>query len=237
MELNALEILEKNKSSLKFRITFFFVFFLAAIFAIFMITSVLQVNAVIRFIASHYARPPVDRAMNLIDPNSFEKLAKSLNASDPYYSITQQRLYGIKQDTDCLFLYTMAQKEGSIFNYIIDGSDIPSRENFSALGETEDLDEWESAALKAFNTGTIQFGTIDKTENYGSTISVYAAIKKDSGEVVGLIGCDIAAEEIVSWIHTQVLWELAITIALIAVGLVVYLTVINKVNKTFTNVY
>jgi len=235
MELNALEILEKNKSSLKFRITFFFVFFLAAIFAIFMITSVLQVNAVIRFIASHYARPPVDRAMNLLNPASFEKLAKNLDPSDPYYSITQQRLYGIKQDTDCLFLYTMAQKEGAVFNYIIDGSDIPGGENFSALGETEDLEEWESAALKAFNTGTIQYGTIDKTESYGSTISVYEAIKNESGEIIGLMCCDIAAEEIVEWIHTQVIWELAIVVALIAVGLAVYLTVINKVNKTLTH--
>ncbi|MCL1812643.1 MAG: hypothetical protein FWG29_03885 [Treponema sp.] len=233
MELNALEAQEKNKSTLKFRITFFFVFFLSAVFAVFMITSVLQVNTVIQFVGAHYARPPVDRAQNLINPESFEKLAKSLNPSDPYYSITQQRLYGVKQDTDCLYLYTMAQEEGTIFNYIIDGSDRVGGEKFSPIGMKEDLDEWDSAAMKAFTTGTVQYGTIDKTEEYGSTISVYQPIIKKSGEVVGLIACDIAAEEIVEWIHTQVLWQLIIVFVLFSVGLIVYVTLIDKVNKSF----
>ena len=234
MELNALEAQEKNKNSLKFRITFFFVFFLSAVFAVFMLISVLQVTTVTRFISSHYARPPVDRALALINPESFEKLSKSLDSSDPYYTITQQRLYNVKQDTGCLYLYTMAQEEGSIFRYIIDGSDKFGGEKFSALGEKENLDDWETAALKAFTTGTIQYGTIDKTETYGSTISVYEPIINKSGKVIGIIACDLDAEEIVDWIRTQVIWQLVIVLALLAVGLVVYLTVIDKVNKSFT---
>ena len=233
MELNALEAQEKNKNSLKFRITFFFVFFLSAVFLVFMVTSVLQVNTVTQFICSHYARPPVDRALALISPESFEKLSKSLDPADPYYSITQQRLYGVKQDTNCLYLYTMAQEEGSIFRYIIDGSDIFGGEHFSALGEMENLEEWDSAAMKAFTTGTIQYGTIDKTEVYGATISVYEPIINNSGEVIGIIACDLAAEEIVDWIKTQVLWQLIIVLALFAVGLLVYLAMIDKVNKSF----
>ena len=233
MDINTLERQEKNKNSLKFRITFFFVFFLAAVFAVFVITSVLQINTVTRFVCSQYARPTVEEAIKLIKPGAFEKLSLSLDSSDPYYMETRQNLLKLKEETKCLYLYTMAQAEGSIFNYIIDGSDVPGGEYFSGIGESEDISLWDKAALKAFTTGQGQMGTIDQNEAYGATISAYEPIIKNSGEVIGLVACDIDATEIVQWIKTQVLWQLGIVSVLVAVGLAVYITMIRLVNKSF----
>ena len=231
MELTILEEREKNKNSLRNSITFFFMFFLVAVFAVFVVTSVLQVNTVTRYVCSHYASPVVERALKLIDPNSFERLSQTLDPSDPYYVETQKKLLEIKEDANCLYLYTMASEDGAEFRYIIDGSDIPGGRNFSKLGAIEDLEE--KAALRAFSTGTGQLGTVDRTDEYGATISAYEPIRKSSGEVIGLVGCDIDASEIVQWIKTQVLWQLAIVAFLFAVGLTVYLVVIKKVNQSF----
>ena len=233
MDINTLERQEKNKNSLKLRITFFFIFFLAAVFAVFVITSVLQINTVTKFVCSQYAAPAVEEAIKEIRPGAFEKLSISLDPADPYYVETQQNLLKIKEKTRCLYLYTMAQAEGTVFNYIIDGSDVPGGSNFSTIGESEDISFWDKAALKAFTTGTGQLGTIDQNENYGATISAYEPIINNSGKTIGLMACDIDATNIVEWIKTQVLWQLGIVFILFAVGLAVYITMIKLVNKSF----
>ena len=234
MELSVLEEREQNKSSLKFRITFFFVFFLVAVFAVFVITSVLQVNTVTKFICSHYATPAIEQAIELIDPGSFERLSQTLDSSDPYYAVTQQKLLEIKKEANCLYLYTMAPKENSLFYYIIDGSDKIGGESFSALGSVEDISYWDKAALKSFVTGKSQIGTIDQSEEYGATISSYEPLFGKSGEVIGLIACDVDASEIVKWVRTQVVWQLGIVLTILLVGLAVYITLIKLVNKSFS---
>ena len=231
MDIKLLENLEKNNSSLKYRITFFFVFFLLAVFIVFVITSVLQVNTVTRFIGFRYAMPAVQRAMELIDAESFDRLTRTMDASDPYFIETQQKLLEIKEETNVMYLYTMAQEEGSMFVYMIDGSDILGGEGFSEMGDSEDIGFWDRAALRAFQTGTVQMGTLDQQEEWGALISAYAPIRKDTGEVIGLLACDIDAEDVADWIRTQVLWQLGIVAVLVAVGLIVYISVIKMVNK------
>jgi methyl-accepting chemotaxis protein len=136
-------------------------------------------------------------------------------------------------ETNALYLYTMAQKDGTLFRYIIDGSDIPGGKNFSELGTVENIGIWDKAAIKTFTTGKGYLGTIDRTENYGDTISAYEPIFNSSGKVIGLVACDINASEIVRWVRIQVIWQLAIVVLLVAVGLTVYLVVIKKVNQSF----
>ena len=231
MDIKLLEKLEKNNSSLKYRITFFFVFFLLAVFIVFVITSVFQVNTVARFIGFRYAMPAVQRAMEIIDTESFDRLSRTMDSSDPYYIETQLKLLEIKEETNVMYLYTMAQEEGSMFVYIIDGSDIMGGEGFSEIGNREDIGFWDRAALRAFQTGNVQMGTLDQQDEWGALISAYAPIKKATGEVIGLLACDIDAIDVSDWIRMQVLWQLVIVAIFVALGLVVYISVIKLVNK------
>jgi methyl-accepting chemotaxis protein len=233
MELDRYEEQEKNKSVLKLRITFFFVFFLVAVFAVFIITSVLQVSTVTRYICSQLALPTVQKALEIIDPDSFKKLAETLDGEDPYYEEARKALLELKEESNVLYLYTMAPEDENVYRYIIDGSGPPEDEDFSALGDLEDISEWDGAALATGRTKSTQMGTLDKSDLWDYTISAYEPILTKSGEFVGLIGCDIDASGIVSWIRTQVLWQLGIVVLLTAVGLVVYLTLIHRVNRSF----
>jgi methyl-accepting chemotaxis protein len=233
MELDRYEEREKNKATLKFRITFFFVFFLVAVFAVFIITSVLQTNTVTRYVCSQLAQPTVRRALAEINPESFERLVESMNPSDGYYIITQQRLYQIKEETNCQYLYTMAPLEGTVFRYIIDGSGPPGSEDFSEMGAEEDIGYWDKAAMDTVRTKKGQLGTLDQSEEWGATISAYEPILKENGELVGIVACDIDATDVVVWIKTQVLWQLGIVLLLVVVGLSVYITLIKKVDQSF----
>jgi methyl-accepting chemotaxis protein len=235
MELDKFEEQEKRKNSLRFQLTLFFIFFFISIFVVFILTSVLQVNAVTRYVCSQLGLPTIDRALAVLDVDSFEALSKSLDPDDPYYEPTRKRLLEIKENSGCLYLYTMAQEEDTVFRYIIDGSTDPDDlKNFSPIGSTEDLAEWDEAVLTAIRTKTTQLGSIDQSERWGATISVYSPILKPNGEMIGFVGCDIDASEVISWIKTQVFWQLGIVILFILVGLLAYVVVIRKINRIFS---
>jgi methyl-accepting chemotaxis protein len=235
MELDRFEELEKRKSSLRFQLTLFFIFFFVSIFAVFILTSVLQVNAVTRYVCSQLGLPVIDRAMAALDVDSFEALSKSLDPDDPYYEPTRKRLLQIKENSGCLYLYTMAQESGTVFRYIIDGSTDPGDlKNFSPIGSSEDLAEWDEAVLTTIRTKTTQLGSIDQNERWGATISVYSPILKPNGEMVGLVGCDIDASGVISWIQTQVFWQLGIVVLFSLAGLLAYIVIIRKTNRIFS---
>ncbi|MDR2144088.1 MAG: hypothetical protein LBP29_06945 [Treponema sp.] len=234
MELDKFEEQEKRKSSLRFQLTLFFIFFFVSIFAVFILTSVLQVSAVTRYVCSQLGMPTLNRALAALDVDSFEALSKSLDPDDPYYEAARKRLLEIKENSGCLYLYTMAQEEGTVFRYIIDGSTTPDDlKNFSPIGSPEDLAEWDEAVLTTIRTKTTQLGSIDQNERWGATISVYSPILKPDGEMVGFVGCDIDASGVISWIKTQVFWQLGIVVFFSLAGLLAYIIIIRKTNRIF----
>lgn len=231
------EVGERSLSSLKFRVTLFFFFFFIAIFGIFIITSVMEVNTVITFIGSRIAVPSVQTAAGLIDGDAFERLSKSLDKNDPYYESARLKLLDLKQRNGCAFLFTMAKKTESIYSYIIDGSAPPEdMEHFSALGAEENIGEWDAAVFDALREKKVLLGSIDQQAGWGALISAYGPIFNSKGDVVGLIGCDLEADPIIQWIRTRVFWQLGIVAAFILAGLVVYLLLLRKIDKTFKKI-
>jgi methyl-accepting chemotaxis protein len=218
--------------SLKFRVTLFFIMFLVAIVGVFIITSVLQVSAVTRFVCSRLALPLVSQTAELIDGDAFEALSKSLDSRDPYYEETRRKMLEIKTRGNSLYLYTMAPVNASIYRYIIDGSASPEdKENFSPLGTEEDITYYDAAFFRTLQTKTIQWGSIDRNEEWGDLMSAYAPILNSSGQIVGIIGCDLEADTVITWIKTQVLWQLGIVAVFVILGLAVYLSLIKKINN------
>jgi methyl-accepting chemotaxis protein len=234
VELDKIEEREKNRSSFRFQLTLFFIFFFVSIFAVFIITSVLQVNAVTRYVCSRLGLPIIDRAMSVLDVDAFEALGRSLDQNDPYYEPTRKKLLEIKENSGCRYLYTMVQEAGTVFRYVIDGSAPPDdTESFSPIGSTEDLAEWDTAVLDAINTKTVQLGSIHQSGKWGATMSVYAPILKQNGDFAGLAACDIDASGVISWIRTQVIWQLGIVVLFSLAGLLAYIAIVRRTNKLF----
>jgi hypothetical protein len=231
MVADEFEARERYIVSLKFRLTLFFIFFFIAIVGVFIITSVLQVSSVTRFVCSRLALPAVQGVSAIIDGDRFEAFCESPDAEDPYYENIRLQMLEIKERINCLYLYTMAPVTDDVWRYIIDGSAPPEdEEHFSPLGVEEDISVYDDAFFVTRRTKTIQLGSIDQNEIWGPLISSYAPILNSSGEFVGIIGCDLEADAVIAWIRTQVLWQLGVVAAFTILGLGVYLSLIKKIS-------
>jgi methyl-accepting chemotaxis protein len=226
------ENMARTASGLKFRLTLFFIFFFVAIFAVFIITSVLQVTSVTQYICSQLGLPTVEQVRTLIDGDAFEALAGSLDEHDPYYEETRIKMLEIKERVNCNYLYTMAPMNETTWRFVIDGSASPEDgENFSPLGAEEDISGYEAAFFETINTRSVQFGQVDRTEDWGTVISTYGPIFNSSGEMVGLIGCDLAGDRVAAWIRTQVFWQLGVVVLFILAALTVYILLLKKIDR------
>ncbi|MDR2768174.1 MAG: hypothetical protein LBB82_07610 [Treponema sp.] len=222
MEIDKVGQFERHKKSLVVMASLFFGFFFAAIFGVFILTSVMQVNTLTYYVCSRVGLPTLEQAMAIVEPAPFQKLAESLDESDPYYEEARLKLLELKKRTGARYIYTMAPKEGSVFRYIIDGSVEKTAPDFSLLGDEEDIGEWDSAALAAYQSGSIQIGILDQSEIWGATLSVYGPII-EQGETIGIVGIDLEAESINQWIRTQVFWQGVVVIAVVLLGMVFYI--------------
>jgi methyl-accepting chemotaxis protein len=232
---NEVEGRRQQITSIKFRITLFVLFFFIAIFGVFVITSVLQISTVTRFVCSRIGLPVVEQVITLIDGDAFEALSQSLDPRDPYYEATRKKMLELKQTINCRYLYTMAPVNASVYRYIIDGSTTPDdAENFSPLGVEEDVSAYDNAFFVTLRTKEVQLGDIDLNETWGNLISVYAPILNSQGDPVGIIGCDLDADPIIAWIKTQVLWQLGVVLLFSLLALAVYLSLIKKINRSLT---
>jgi hypothetical protein len=222
---------EKGRS-LKFQFTLFFILFIVAVYSIVIVTSLQQLVGITETIGYELGSPIVEKTAALIDGDSFEALAVSPDPLDPWYEKTRRAMLAIKEESNCIYLYSMAPVEGSIFRYIIDGSAPPDDEDaFSPLGTEEDISGYLKSVVRTMETKKTQVSSLDFNTQWGWVVSVYSPILNSSGEAVGIIGCDFKAAEIYERLWSQIIRQLIISAVFIAAGFIAYLYLVNGVNK------
>jgi methyl-accepting chemotaxis protein len=132
-------------------------------------------------------------AMDAVDPEQFERLARN-GENDPYYQELCESLYRLNLASRCEYIYTAVLEEDQ-FVYIADGSDVPGGPDFSAFGDTEDIDVMPEAVtayeIKAPGRADVS------VDLWGSLVSCYAPIISRQGTVVGVLGLDLDGAGIV----------------------------------------
>jgi methyl-accepting chemotaxis protein len=232
----------KKKQSLKTRFIVLFTVFLAALCIVLSLGTARNISKIATNIFADQGSSVVEKAVALIDGDAFEALVASMDPNDPFYEETRQKLYALKQFSSCIYLYTMAPKEGSQWYYIIDGSAPPDNtEIFSVMGKIDDVSDYDDAFFLAWETGTTQSGKPMVQTDWGWQISSYAPIKNSAGTLVGLVGIDFPAEELVKTIRIEILKQVLIGVVSLAVGLFIFflfqraifgkLTAINAILK------
>jgi methyl-accepting chemotaxis protein len=137
----------------------------------------------------------VEKAAALVDGDSFEALAKSRDANDPFYEETRVKLLQLKDFTNCAYLYTMAPVKESVWQFVIDGSTEPNdTENFSDIGDEEDTSAYDNAFRRVLVSGETESGNLVNQEGWGWLVSVYTPIKNSAGKIVGIAACDFDGE-------------------------------------------
>jgi methyl-accepting chemotaxis protein len=227
---NAKEKKVKFFHSLKFRFAGLFSIFIIAMSGI---TSILGIRQLTKAVSETFAAQGisiVEKAVSVIDGDTFEVLAKSLNVDDPFYEETRVQLLKIKELSGCLYLYTMAQVNGDIWHYIIDGSAEPDDiENFSNIGDEEDTSEYDEAFRRVLVSEKTESGNLVKQEDWGWLVSIYAPIKNSAGKIVGITGCDFNGEYLHSTIVTNKERQVIIGIISVLLGLVLVLFLLQQI--------
>jgi signal transduction histidine kinase/ActR/RegA family two-component response regulator len=222
---------EAINTSFKFRFGLFFTIFVIAIFTVIIITSMQQILNVTTILCARQGLPINEKVLALIDADAFVKLSSSLDPLDPYYEETRKKMLAIRNDSNCLYLYTMVPVSDRIYRFIIDGSGEPGDETFSYLGEDEDVSSYDKAFLATMRSGTSQYSSIDYQDNWGWVVSMYTPILNKAGETVGIIGCDFEAESIYINLRFQITRQLVISLIFIFIGLLVYISLFNQVSR------
>jgi hypothetical protein len=217
--------------SLKTQFTLFFIFFVIAIYSVVVVITFRQLTGITETISSELGIPIVEEAAALIDGDAFEALSRSLDREDPYYEKTRLELLALKEQTNCIYLYTMAPAGGNFFRYIIDGSAPPDdKKRFSPLGLEEDISSYVKPVARAMETRAIQVSSIDFNVQWGWTVSTYAPILNSRGEAVGFVGCDFGAD-IYTQLWSQIFLELIVSGGFVILGFAGYLYLVNGVDK------
>jgi methyl-accepting chemotaxis protein len=209
---------------LKARFVVFFAVFITVVAGCITALSILNTVKVAQVIFAEQGRPVVEKAQRLIDAAAFERLTATLDAADPDFIRIQRKLFALKEDSGCLYLWTMAPspRGGNIFQFIIDGSAaIDDEENFSPIGAGEDVSDYDDSFHKTISEKTINFSGIDDQGEWGRVISVYAPILNAKGGVAGIIGCDFEADTLYELIKDSVISQILIALAFIAAGLII----------------
>jgi hypothetical protein len=179
---------EMKNVSLSLRFTLFFVIFVFAVIAVIITTSIQQFNDAARITSVRLGLPIAKRAAAVIDGDAFEKLSGALDPLDPFYEEARLKLLAIKEETQCLYLYTMAPGEGDMYRFIIDGGN-PGEKGFSPLGAEEDTSDYDKVFRLTWETKTSHAGVLDLQRSWGFLITTYVPILNSSGDMVGISRC------------------------------------------------
>jgi len=185
----------KLVNSLKFRFIVSFIVFIVALTALLVFLGLRQMSKSVIETFSDQGIRIVEQAAAIIDGDSFEALVKSLDNDDPFYEEIRVKLFQIKQASGCVYLYTMAPKKGDIWQFIIDGSAEPDdEENFSALGDEQDISDYHDAFKKVISSGKTEVSGLEDQGEWGILISIYTPIFNSNNNLIGIIGCDFDGE-------------------------------------------
>jgi methyl-accepting chemotaxis protein len=227
----------KKYTSLKVLFILSFTFFIVVLCAVNSILGVQEMEEVAIDIFAAQGSYVAEKAASMVDGNEFEALSKSLDGEDPFYINTQRELLNIKRLSNCLYLYTMAPKDEKSLYFIIDGSTTPDDvENFSPLGEEQELAASDAAMIKAWETGTIKISKMEYYDEYGWLISVFAPIKTSSGRAVGILGCDFSADHLYQAVKKVVIRQILLSAAAIILGLGLLLFFLRRIFTRLKNI-
>ncbi|MDR0624011.1 MAG: Hpt domain-containing protein [Treponema sp.] len=221
----------KKSPNLLFQFNLFCIFFIAVIISVMAVTALQQMHV----FSARLGLPVTTRVAASIDGDRFEELSRTLDGEDPYYEETRLWMYALKQDVNCLYLYTMAPVSDTLYRYIIDGSAPPGEEGFSPLGAEEDISGHDKAFLRTMETGTAQISELDYQKGWGWLISTYTPIFNSRGGIVGIIGCDFEVLEVFRILWQQIVRQTILPFIIIIIALAFYFPMIRGINRLTGN--
>jgi methyl-accepting chemotaxis protein len=171
----------------------------------------------------------IESIVNTIDDEKFQKLQTNENMESEYYKELQTHLSDLRNATGLKYLYTMRKTDNGKCIYVVDGTPMDDK-NFSSLGdEEEDVTDVMEGSFQGVA------GYEFSSDDWGNSISAYIPIKDKSGKVVGVLGADFDANNMVSQLNKFKTNIIIIIIAVILIGIfigqIMSIILVRSLNK------
>lgn len=158
----------------------------------------------------------IDQAISKIDVKGYQSIEIGAKKDDYYYEL-QKELSAVKELHKVSSLYTMTRvKNGDGYDYYYMIDSVPNDD--STIGNKEESPESYPKMKQVFETGKIQF-QLSNDSQYGAVLAIYAPIKNDAGEVIGLVGADLDATEVYEDMNANQMKIIMITLIVLIVGI------------------
>ncbi len=163
-----------------------------------------------------------------INADQLAEMSAEKKGSEEYNALLES-MFRIKEDCGIKYLYTLFT-DGEKVYYGIDADDTESGADF---GEpfTSSYQELKSV----FEGETYVQDYIDSTED-GDLITAYMPLVGSDGNVVGIVGCDYDASEVVARLNLALARSVQITVACLIVALIVLNLVVGRVIRRLRQV-
>ncbi|MDR1430239.1 MAG: Hpt domain-containing protein [Spirochaetaceae bacterium] len=212
---------------LLFQFNVFCILFIGVVLAVAAAAALQQINA----FSARLGLPVTARTAAFINGDRFQELSRTLDGDDPFFEETRLWMYDLKQEANCIYLYTMAPVSDTVYRYIIDGSAPPGEKGYSPLGSDEDISGYDRAFLRTMETGSVQLSELDYQQGWGWLVSSYAPIFNSRNEIVGIIGCDFEVLEVFRVLWAQILRQIILPFVVIFIGIALYFPMMKGINR------
>lgn len=167
-------------------------------------------------------------AASFIDGDKFDEYAATL-LKDEDYEITQENLNHIKRTQAMVYLYALKVVSDSETLYVFDTwEEGTPKDAVGQLGDREAYNPDYKGIANALETGkTNEQFEITEITRFGYNATIYAPILNSSGKAVGVVGIDIAMNDIKQTVNDAVTGLLSVMILIIALCFLALLVVVQ----------
>ncbi len=157
---------------------------------------------------------------SIIDAEKFIEIA-STGEKTQYYAEMQSNFEAAKARSGMSYMYALIKhSDGVSYRYIfIDG--IPGLA--PSFGDLDSIADYGEASLRCYDNGVNTISDIYKPEGYGYMVSGYSPIFDTNKNVIGIVGADIDAGEVIAHLN-----EFRNRVALVVLALIVIMIFLTR---------
>lgn len=167
-------------------------------------------------------------ATKVIDADQVAQMSAEKKGSAEYTALWDS-MFGIKEDCGIQYLYTLFTDGGQVYY----GIDADNTERVNDFGTPFEVSYEELKPV--FDGKTYVQDFIDSTED-GDLITAYMPLVGSGGNVVGVVGCDYDASEVVARLNLALARTFQISSTCLVIGLIILNLVVGKVIRRLRKV-
>lgn len=188
------------------------------LFSVFVVlATILVTDRTTSYTLSNYAVNLAENVAGKLDMDAYNEFLSNPVETDTYWELRNE-LNDFREKMNALYLFTASIEENGDLVLLIDGQPKGS-EMASEIGEV-----LEPVDLTPIHEGKpVSTGIVDDPE-YGQYVSSYVPLTNENGDIVGVIGLDIATEDVKSIFHDVISNNLPLIIGVFVILFILFTT-------------